>query len=79
MEIVTPEGFLGEVLSDLKSRRAQILSMEGDSTIQIVQAYVPLAETFQYATLLRSKTTGRASFSQQLDHYAPAPPKKENK
>ena len=79
MEIVTPEEFLGEVLSDLKSRRAQILSMEGDSDIQVIQAYVPLAETFQYATLLRSKTTGRASFTQQLDHYAPAPPKKENK
>ncbi len=79
MEIVTPEEFLGEVLSDLKSRRAQILSMEGDSDIQVIQSYVPLAETFQYATLLRSKTTGRASFTQQLDHYAPAPPKKENK
>tara|TARA_Y100001960_G_scaffold308294_1_gene365483 strand:- start:6191 stop:8290 length:2100 start_codon:yes stop_codon:yes gene_type:complete len=79
MEIVTPEEFLGEVLSDLKSRRAQISSMEGDSDIQVIKAFVPLAETFQYATLLRSKTTGRASFTQQLDHYAPAPPKKENK
>ena len=75
MEIVTPEEFLGEVLSDLKSRRAQILSMEGDANVQVVHAYVPLSETFQYATLLRSKTTGRASFTQQLDHYAPAPPR----
>jgi elongation factor G len=53
--------------------------MEGDADIQVIKAFVPLAETFQYATLLRSKTTGRASFTQQLDHYAPAPPKKENK
>ena len=48
-------------------------SMEPQAGLQIVKAHVPLAETFQYATILRSNTTGRASFTQELDHYAPAP------
>jgi elongation factor G len=73
MEVVTPEEYLGDVLGDLQSRRAQVQSMEPQTGLQIVKAFVPLAETFQYATILRSNTTGRASFSQELDHYAPAP------
>ena len=73
MEVVTPEEFLGDVLGDLQSRRAQVQSMEPQAGLQIVKAHVPLAETFQYATILRSNTTGRASFTQELDHYAPAP------
>ncbi len=73
MEVVTPEEFLGDVLGDLQSRRAQVQSMDPQTGLQIVKAFVPLAETFQYATILRSNTTGRASFSQELDHYAPAP------
>ena len=73
MEVVTPEEFLGDVLGDLQSRRAQVQSMESQTGVQIVKAFVPLAETFQYATILRSNTTGRASFTQELDHYAPAP------
>ena len=75
MEVVTPEEFLGDVLGDLQSRRAQVQSMEPQAGLQIVKAHVPLAETFQYATILRSNTTGRASFTQELDHYAPAPMK----
>ena len=75
MEVVTPEEFLGDVLGDLQSRRAQVQSMEPQTGLQIVKAHVPLAETFQYATILRSNTTGRASFTQELDHYAPAPMK----
>ncbi len=73
MEVISPSDFLGEVLGDLSSRRAQIISMEGTAGTQIVLAYIPLAETFQYATKLRSLTTGRASFVQELHHYAPAP------
>ena len=73
MEVVTPEEFLGDVLGDLQSRRAQVQSMDAQTGLQIIKAFVPLAETFQYATILRSNTTGRASFSQELDHYAPAP------
>ena len=73
IDIVTPEEFLGDCLGDLNSRRAQILSMEQQANSQNISAYVPLGETFQYATTLRSLTTGRASFSMELDHYAKVP------
>ncbi|MFW6174936.1 MAG: elongation factor G [Chloroflexota bacterium] len=73
LEIVTPEEFLGDVLADLNSRRAQIQNMEGQDGVQVVNAFIPLAETFRYATDLRSKTTGRATFVMELDHYAQAP------
>ena len=73
MQVITPAEFLGEVLGDLSSRRGQILSMEGQGGTQTIMANVPLAETFQYATSLRSATTGRASFVMELDHYAAAP------
>ena len=73
IEIVTPDEFLGDCLGDLNSRRAQILNMEQRGNSQAVNAFVPLAETFQYATTLRSLTTGRASFSMELDHYAKVP------
>lgn len=73
IEVITPDQFLGEVLGDLNSRRAQIQSMEGQGNIQVVQGFIPLAETFRYATDLRSRTTGRAVFTLELSHYAPAP------
>ena len=73
MQVITPAEFLGEVLGDLSSRRGQIQSMEGQGGTQTIVADVPLAETFQYATTLRSATTGRASFVMELDHYAAAP------
>ncbi len=73
MEVVTPEEFLGDVLADLHARRGQILSMEGQAGTQTVHAFVPLAETFKYATHLRSRTTGRAIFTQELDHYSAVP------
>ena len=73
LEVITPSEFLGDVLADLNSRRAQIQSMEGENETQVVNAFVPLAETFRYATDLRSRTTGRASFVMSLDHYDKAP------
>ncbi|MCH8816152.1 MAG: elongation factor G [Chloroflexi bacterium] len=73
LEVVTPSEFLGDVLADLNSRRAQIQNMEGHNDTQVVTAFVPLAETFRYATILRSRTTGRASFVMSLDHYDKAP------
>jgi elongation factor G len=73
IEIITPSEFLGDVLADLNSRRSQIQSMEGENETQVVTAFVPLAETFRYATDLRSRTTGRASFVMSLDHYDKAP------
>ena len=74
IQVITPSEFLGDVIGDINSRRAQIQSMEPRGQIQEVKAFIPLAETFQYATRLRSLTTGRASFSMELDHYEQVPP-----
>lgn len=73
IEVITPADFLGDVIGDLNSRRAQIQSMDQRGVVQEVKAFIPLAETFQYATHLRSLTTGRASFAMELDHYDPVP------
>ncbi|MCX8250473.1 MAG: elongation factor G [Dehalococcoidia bacterium] len=73
LEVITPSEFLGDVLADLNSRRSQIQNMEGQNETQVLNAFVPLAETFRYATDLRSRTTGRASFVMSLDHYDKAP------
>jgi elongation factor G len=74
IEVITPSDYLGDVIGDLNSRRAQIQSMNQRGDVQEVKAFVPLAETFQYATRLRSLTTGRANFAMELDHYEPVPP-----
>jgi elongation factor G len=74
VEVTTPEGFLGDVIGDLNSRRAHIEAMEprGEGA-QVVRALVPLAEMFGYATVLRSMTQGRASYSMEPSHYAEVP------
>jgi len=74
VEVTTPEGFLGDVIGDLNSRRAQIEAMEprGEG-VQVVRALVPLAEMFGYATTVRSMTQGRASYSMEPSHYAEVP------
>ena len=73
MEVLTPEEFLGDVLGDLSSRRAQIRSIEGQEGIQVVRALMPLAETFAYTTTLRSVTQGRASYTMEFRFYEPVP------
>jgi elongation factor G len=73
IEVVTPSEFLGDVLGDLNSRRSQVQNMESRGEAQVISAFIPLAETFQYATHVRSITTGRASFSMELDHYSAVP------
>ncbi len=73
IEVITPSEFLGDIIGDLNSRRAQIQSMDQRGDVQEVKAFIPLAETFQYATHLRSLSTGRASFAMELDHYEPVP------
>jgi elongation factor G len=74
VDVMMPEEHLGDVMGDLSSRRGQILGMEGKGTSQSVQAHVPLAEMFGYATELRSMTSGRATYSMEFDHYAELPP-----
>ena len=73
VEVITPGDFLGEILSDLSSRRSQINNMEGQGDTQMVSAYTPLAEMFGYATDLRSITQGRASYTMEFDHYQRVP------
>ncbi len=73
LEVETPENFIGEVIGDLNSRRGQIEGMEQRGGTQVVRALVPLAEAFGYATDLRSRTQGRATYTMQFDHYEPAP------
>jgi len=74
VDVTMPEEYLGDVMGDLSSRRGHILGMEGKGTSQAVQAFIPLAEMFGYATDVRSMTSGRASYSMQFDHYAEIPP-----
>jgi elongation factor G len=69
-----PEEFMGDVMGNLNGRRGHILGMEGHGTTQEVQAMVPLANMFGYATELRSMTQGRASHHMEFDHYQPLPP-----
>jgi elongation factor G len=73
VDVVMPEEHLGDVMGDLSSRRGHILGMEGKGTSQSVQAHVPLAEMFGYATDLRSLTSGRATYSMEFDHYEELP------
>ncbi|CAN5882491.1 elongation factor G [soil metagenome] len=73
VEVVMPEEFMGDVMGDLSSRRGQIQGMDSRGTGQVINAMVPLSEMFGYATTVRSKTQGRATFSMQFDHYAEVP------
>ena len=70
VEVVVLEDFVGEVMADLSSRRAQIEGMEARGALQAVQAHAPLAEMFGYATGLRSLTQGRGTFTMEFDYYA---------
>ncbi|WP_322753592.1 MULTISPECIES: elongation factor G [unclassified Frankia] len=73
VEVTTPEDYMGDVIGDLNSRRGQIQAMDERSGARIVRATVPLSEMFGYVGDLRSKTSGRASYSMQFDSYAEVP------
>jgi elongation factor G len=73
VEAVMPESYVGEVLGDLNVRNAHVSGMESTIGGQIVDAVVPLAEMFGYATTLRSITQGRGTFTMEFDHYEPVP------
>jgi elongation factor G len=73
VEITVPEDHVGEVISDLNSRRGRITSMEARDRLQSLQASVPMAEMFGYATDLRSATQGRGNYSMHYSHYAEVP------
>jgi len=69
VEVVTPEDYIGDVIGDLSSRRGRIEGMDTRMNTKVVKSFVPLAEMFGYATDLRSKTSGRATYSMQFHHY----------
>ncbi|TXL58043.1 elongation factor G [Aeromicrobium terrae] len=74
VEVTTPEDYMGDVIGDLNSRRGQVQSMdEGYGGAKLIKALVPLSEMFGYVGDLRSKTSGRASYSMQFDSYAEVP------
>lgn len=73
VEVVTPEDYLGDVMGDLNGRRGRVQGMEARAGAQSIRAQVPLSEMFGYATDLRSKTQGRATFTMQFDHYEKVP------
>ena len=73
VEVVVPEEHMGDVLGDLNSRRGKIQAMEARGGTQIIRARVPLSEMFGYATDLRSRTQGRATYSMHFDRYEQAP------
>ncbi|MCZ2523942.1 elongation factor G [Streptomyces sp. NPDC059506] len=73
VEVTTPEDYMGDVIGDINSRRGQIQAMEERSGARVVKGLVPLSEMFGYVGDLRSKTSGRASYSMQFDSYAEVP------
>ncbi len=73
LDVVTPEQFLGDIMSDLSSRRARIEAMETYGDMVTIYALIPLAEAFGYTTNLRSQTQGRATHSLEFNSYRPLP------
>jgi len=74
VEVIVPDDYVGDVLADLNARRGRIDDMETRQGVHVIRASVPLAEMFGYATDLRSKSQGRATYTMQFASYEPAPP-----
>jgi len=73
VEVTTPEEFMGDVIGDLSSKRAQILGTDQRGKVRVITALVPLAELASYATILRSMTKGRAAYYMEPSHYQEVP------
>ncbi|MEX1112210.1 MAG: elongation factor G [Candidatus Andersenbacteria bacterium] len=73
VEVTVPEEYMGDVVGDLNSRRGQIENLSDRAGIKVVDAFVPLADMFGYATQLRSMSQGRANYSMEFDHYQAVP------
>ncbi len=69
LEVVTPEDYVGDVLSDINRRRGMVLETESKLGARIIKAQVPLSEMFGYVTILRTLTSGRASSTMEFSHY----------
>ena len=73
LEVFAPEQFLGDILGDVDARRARIEGIESQGDMRVVQAFVPLGETFGYTTIIRSLSQGKATHSMEFDHYEEVP------
>jgi len=73
VEVVTPEEYMGDVISDFNKRRGQITGMESKGSARVIKAKVPLSEQFGYVTVLRTLTSGRATSTMEFSHYAEVP------
>lgn len=73
VEVLTPDDYMGDVMGDLNGRRGRIVSLEARHGLQIIRANVPLSSMFGYATDLRSRTQGRATYTMLFDHYDRVP------
>ena len=73
VEVVVPEEYMGNVMGDLTSRRGKPMGNESRGNALSINAMVPLAEMFGYATTLRSNSQGRGNFTMTLDHYEEVP------
>ena len=75
IEVVTPDNYLGDVLSELHGRRANIVEVSANGYLKMIKGRIPLAETFGYATVIRSITQGRGTYTMEPLEYKPAPVK----
>ena len=73
VEVVTPEDYMGDVIGDLSARRGRVEGMEARGQNQVIRAQVPLSDMFGYATDLRSRTQGRATYTMQFNSYQEVP------
>ena len=73
VEVVVPEEFMGDVIGDISSRRGKVLGMDTRPAAQAIDARVPLAEMFGYATAIRSLSKGRSSYSMEPSHFEQVP------
>ncbi len=79
VEVIVPEEYMGDVIGDINSRRGKVVNIEPRGHLQVISALVPLADIFGYATVLRSMTQGRGTYSMQLGRYEVVPPSIQSK
>ena len=73
VEVVTPDEYMGDVISDLNKRRGQVEGMDTKAGARVIKAKVPLSEQFGYVTVLRTLSSGRATSTMEFSHYEPMP------
>jgi len=78
-EVVTPEEYMGDIISDFNRRRGQVEGMETKAGARVIKARVPLAEKFGYVTVLRTISSGRATSTMEFSHYEEVPPEISSK